>query len=133
MDTARTSNVPAIVLVVLGVAFAVLVATVAGPCVHDDGSVSACSTSGNVLLGMGVAVAVIALARIFVPAKGVARALGVAAAVLGVAIAVVPGTFTPLCMMETMHCRAVMQPTAMVCGALVAIVAIVDIVRTARS
>ena len=127
------TKVTAIALAVLGAVFALLVTTVAGPCVHDDGSTGMCAASGNALLAMGAAVVVVALVRAFIPGKAPALVLDVVAALAGLAIVFVPGNVTPLCMMETMHCNAVMHPTAMVCGALIAIVAAVDAVRTARA
>ena len=115
-----------VALAVVCALLAVAIATVAGPCVHDDGTVSMCHLTGQVLLYLGIAATLVAVIRIFVPSAAVSAGMGAIVTVLGVITVFAPGTFLPLCMMATMRCNAVMHPVAMVLGALICIVAIAD-------
>jgi len=47
--------------------------------------------------------------------------LGVLGLALGLFVAFAPGNLLPLCMMETMQCRAVMQPFALLLGIVLAV------------
>ena len=122
-----------LVLVVVPLIALIAVKTFAGPCIHDDGSAAACTGAGDGIMWVSIVATVLALVRLFVPSRAGKIALAVAVAALGVAIALIPGTIMPLCMMETMHCQALMKPTAMVLGVLTAIVGVAGAVLSARA
>lgn len=88
----------------------------AGPCVHDDGSIPACAQASWGIIGGGVFLLGAALAQLVVETRTARIICAIVCASLGVFIVLVPGTLLPLCMMETMHCQAVMKPFAQICG-----------------
>ena len=120
-------------LVVICAFLAIGVATFAGPCVHSDGSKAACAEAGTLLLVIGVAAALTALARFFVSSKTASATLAAVVAILGLVAAIVPGNMLPLCMMAEMRCNAIMHPFGMVLGGLACIIAIIDLVIVTRS
>lgn len=111
----------------------IAVRTFAGPCVHDDGTAAMCVPAGDGIMWVSMAAVIVAILRLFVPGKAARIALAVVVAAFGLVIVLMPGTIMPLCMMETMHCQAVMKPTAMVLGVLTVIVGIACIVISARA
>lgn len=122
-----------IVLLVLGVLAVVGELTFAGPCVHADGSLATCHAAGQATWVLGAAVALCALVQIFVAKPAAKGALSCVMAVLGVAMMLAPGTLFPLCMMQTMRCWTALRPFAMLCGIVIAIVALVSAVLCFRA
>ena len=110
-----------IVLTLLPAVFLLGIRTFAGPCVHEDGSASACTTTGHVLLGVGAVALILGMLRLFGADKRTRRCFDLLLVVAGLALAILPGTALPLCMMATMRCRSLMLPFARVMGAAVAI------------
>ena len=104
----------------------------AGPCVHDDGSVAACAQASWGIIGGGVFLLGVALAALVVESPVARVVCAVLCAALGVFIILAPGTIMPLCMMETMHCQAVMKPFAQICGGAAILVAIISAVLAVR-
>ena len=111
-------SVPALIILALAVLMAIGSATFLGPCVHEDGSFGACHWAGKALLGIGLLMAVQALLALALRSHAARLGLFMAmvpTAALGVFI---PGTLIDLCRMDTMRCRAVMQPSmALICAA----------------
>ena len=108
-------------VLLLSVVIAVGSISFLGPCVHEDGSFGSCHWAGQAMLGIGLLLAVLSLAALFVK-DGRLRAgilfAAAAAAVLGI---FVPGTLIRLCGMATMRCRAVMRPAMMLLCVLTAV------------
>ena len=104
----------------------------AGPCVHDDGSVATCAQASWGIIGGGVFLFGAALAQLVVETRAARIACAVICAALGVFIILAPGTIMPLCMMETMHCQAVMKPFAQICGGVAILLALVSAVLAVR-
>ena len=129
----RKPTVLCIVVLILAVLLAVGAATFAGPCVHDDGSIGPCHTAGTVLIGLGIAVMVISILRLFLPRNSANGILAGIAGVLGLLAAILPGTALPLCMMDTMRCQTIMHPYALVLGILIFVLAIIDAVVMHRT
>ena len=121
-----------IVSAVVSVLVIVGVLTFAGPCVHDDGTAAMCAGAGQGILWAGVIALLASLAGLLMRGKALKAVFGAVTAVLGVAIALMPGVIMQLCMMETMHCQAVMKPTAMLLGIVLAVVSVVGIVMAVR-
>ncbi len=121
---------------VLGAVLAIGVVTFAGPCVHDDGSASTCSSAAQVIVALGAGACIAMLAGLALPSESGAGACSIAGALLGALAALLPGNALALCMMHTMRCWLVMQPFALVCGVAILIVGAVQAVllfRRARS
>ena len=102
----------ALFVLLLSVVIAVGSVSFLGPCVHDDGSFGACHWAGRALLGLGCLLAVLSVLTLL---SGRARfgtyLSGAAVSVLGI---LTPGTLISLCRMDSMHCRAVMQPAMII-------------------
>lgn len=114
-------------------AFVVIsILTFAGPCVHDDGTIGKCFGASRCLIGFGAASAVLALICLLVKNSTVQKACAALCAVAGLAMACAPGTILPLCKMLTMRCWTIMHPFALVCGIIIAALAIAQIVVLAK-
>lgn len=104
----------------------------AGPCHHDDGTVATCAQASWGLIGAGVFLLGISLAQLAVEGKAARIICAVLCAAFGLFIILIPGTILPLCMMETMHCQAVMKPFAQICGGATILLSVISIVLAAR-
>lgn len=107
-------KIAALILLVLAAVIAVGSATVLGPCVHEDGSAGPCAKAGKAILIDGCVLAALAVLILILRSPGVRRGLYAAAAAASAAGILLPGTLYPLCKMDTMHCRAVMQPAMII-------------------
>lgn len=118
-----------IILLVINVLFLLGMLFWFGPCDHvkEDGSFMNCHWAGVVLAGTAAVMTVISLAHLLIPDTGMKAGLSAALVPCSVFAFLVPGNLISLCMMNTMRCRSVMMPAAMVCSALVVIAAAVDI------
>ena len=101
---------------ILGLVLAVGSQTFARPCVHADGSAAICAPIQTWLTAEGGIIAVLA---------GISMLRGHAAgtfltAACGLLAALTPGVLVPICKLDTMACRQVTQPTALVTGILTA-------------
>jgi len=123
-----------IVLLVINVLFLLGMLFWFGPCDHvkEDGSFMNCHWAGMVLTGIAAVMTIISLAHLLIPIAGMKAGLSAALIPCSVFAFLVPGNLISLCMMNTMRCRAVMKPAAIVCAVLVVIAAVVDIVAQLR-
>lgn len=103
-----------LLLLVFAAVIAVGSVTFLGPCVHEDGSEAVCTKAARAILADGILLAVLAALLLFVRHPQVRLVMFVLAAVAAVAGVLLPGTFLPICRMETMHCRMVMRPAMMI-------------------
>lgn len=125
-------SIAGIILLILAAAIAVGSVTVLGPCVHEDGSAGPCAKAGTTILADGCVLAALALLVLFLRKRGTRIALFAAAAVASVIGILLPGTLFPLCKMDTMHCRAVMQPSMIILFALTLIVSAAGILTAGK-
>lgn len=88
----------------------------AGPCAHADGSVSTCAFAGHVLLGLGIAALLLAFMRLSGADKATKRSFDLFLVIVGVLMAVLPGTALALCDDPAMACRTIMTPFSRVLG-----------------
>ena len=107
-------KIAALILLVLAAAIAIGSVTVLGPCVHEDGSTGPCARAGKAILIDGCVLAALAVLILILRLPGVRTGLFIAAAAASAAGILLPGTLYPLCKMDTMHCRAVMQPAMII-------------------
>ena len=125
-------NLFAILLLVLAAIIAAGSVTVLGPCVHEDGSKGPCADAGRALLIDGCVTAILAILITMVNRRGLRMALFAAALCAAVISILLPGVLMPLCKMDTMHCRAVMQPSMIILSGAAAVSALTGII-TERS
>ena len=125
-------NLFAILLLVLAAIIAAGSVTVLGPCVHEDGSKGPCADAGRALLIDGCVTAILAILITMVNRRGLRMALFAAALCAAVIGILLPGVIMPLCKMDTMHCRAVMQPSMIILSGAAAVSALLGII-TERS
>ena len=125
-------NLFAILLLIFAAVIAVGSVTVLGPCVHEDGSKGPCADAGRVLLIDGCVMAILAILITLVNRRGLRMALFAAALCAAVIGILLPGVIMPLCKMDTMHCRAVMQPSMIILSGAAAVSALTGII-TERS
>ena len=107
-----------VILLVLAVIIAVGSVTVLGPCVHEDGSEAPCTGTGRAILADGILLAVLSVFLLFIKAPKMRLILFMITAVAALAGILMPGTLLPVCKMDTMHCRMVMQPAIIILFAL---------------
>ena len=104
----KKTAVPALVILILSLIAAAGSQTFIGPCVHEDGSFGACHWAGQMLLGVGCLLAVLALLALFLPKQRSGLYLAILpAAVLGIAA---PNGLIALGKMDDMRCRMLMRP-----------------------
>ena len=125
-------NLFAILLLVFAAMMAIGSVTVLGPCVHPDGSVGPCADTGRALLIDGCVMVILAILITLVKKRGLRMVLFAAALCAAVAGILLPGVLMPLCKMDTMHCRAVMQPSMIILSGATAVSAVIGII-TERS
>ena len=124
----KASPLAGIVLTVLSALLVVGVLSFATPCgVHDDGSYGSCRWAARAVLGVGVALLVLSVVRIFERDEGERRGLSLAAALLGVLVACMPGVLVDLCATQAMRCHAIMHPFSVCVGAAIAVTGGVDL------
>ena len=122
--------VPAIVILILSIVIIIGSQTFLSPCVHEDGSFGPCHGAGQMLLGLGCALGVLAALSLCVER---AR-LGVYLSILPVCVLgiLTPGTLLELCRMSTMRCRMVMQPAMIILFSAALLCALTGAILTAR-
>ena len=125
-------NLFAILLLIFAAVIAVGSVTVLGPCVHPDGSAGPCADTGKALLIDGCVMAILAILIMLVNKRGIRMTLFAAALCAAVTGILLPGVIMPLCKMDTMHCRAVMQPSMIILSGAAAVSALTGII-TERS
>ena len=119
-----------IILTALAIVLLAGLLTFAGPCAVQAGEETrSCLWASRALVGVDAVLLIIALVRIFEQDEGERRGLSFAAALLGVLIAVMPGTLIALCSDPSTHCNAVMRPFALALGIAVVLTGGIDLTR----
>ena len=119
-----------IILTALAIVLLAGLLTFAGPCAAQAGEEArSCLWASRALIGVDAVLLIIALVRIFEQDEGERRGLSFAAALLGVLIAMMPGTLIVLCSEPSTHCNAVMRPFALALGIAVALTGGIDLTR----
>lgn len=83
----------------------------------EDGSWMTCHHAQSAVWAVACAILVQALVKVFYRGRGmhgVKAGLSFAIAVQGAVCALLPGTFIPLCMMQSMRCHTLMRPAVTV-------------------
>ena len=116
------------ILLILAAVIAIGSVTVLGPCVHEDGSEAPCARAGGAVFCDGCILALLAALIMLIRKPSVRIVLlfiSLCAAAAGIAL---PGTIFPICRMDTMHCRAVMQPAMVILFAFELIVSVCGLI-----
>ena len=108
----KKQTIPAVVLLTLSLVIAVGSQTFLSPCVHQDDTTGVCHWAGQMLLGLGCVLGVLAVLALGIRcARFGAYLSAIPMCVLGI---LTPGTLMGLCRMSTMRCRMVMQPAMII-------------------
>ena len=108
----KKQSIPAVILLILSLVTAIGSQTFLSPCVHEDGSFGTCHWAGQVLLGLGCVLGILALFSLLIQrARFGAFLSAMPVCVMGI---LTPGTLVDLCHMSTMRCRMVMQPAMII-------------------
>ena len=99
----------------------------------DDGSFMHCHDAENTVMYIGIGMAVLSLAGIFIKNKTVSVILSCLSAAAAVVAALIPQTIIKMCMMNTMRCHSVMRPAVIVTCAVFAVCAVMNIIQNIRS
>ena len=122
--------VPAIAVLILSIVIILGSQTFLSPCVHEDGSFGPCHGAGQMLLGLGCALGVLAALSLCVErARFGVYLSSLPVCVLGI---LTPGTLLDLCRMSTMRCRMVMQPAMIILFSAALLCALIGAILTAR-
>lgn len=113
-----------LVLVVVALLMVTGFRTVAGSCAHAGGEAHACAMAGRVLMVLGFVGAALALLRTLSADLATKRSFDLLILIVGVLVAVLPGTTLTLCAEAGMTCRTIMAPFARVAGVVLGLVAI---------
>ena len=126
----KKQSIPAGVMLVIALIIAVGSQTFLAPCVHEDGSFGPCHGAGQMLLGLGCALGVLAALSLCVERARFGIYLSsLPVCVLGI---LTPGTLLDLCRMSTMRCRMVMQPAMILLFSAALMCALIGVILTAR-
>ncbi len=116
MQNGKAQPLVGIILTALSALLLVGICGFAGPCgAHGDGTTGTCQWAARAVL------AVLSLVRIFEMDEGERRGLSLAAALLGVLVALMPGVLVDLCADPAMRCVAVMRPFCVAVGVAIAL------------
>ena len=119
-----------IILTALAVVLLAGLLAFSGPCAVQAGEEArSCLWASRALIGVDAVLLIIALVRIFEQDEGERRGLSFASALLGVLIAMMPGTLIALCSDPSTHCNAVMRPFALALGIAVVLTGGIDLTR----
>ena len=126
----KKQTIPAVVLLAASLVIAIGSRTFLSPCVHDDGAFGPCHWAGQALLGMGCALAVVAvLSLLSRRARLGAYLSALPICVLGI---LTPGSLIDLCHMSAMRCRMVMQPAMIILFSVALAAALIGAILTGR-
>ena len=122
--------VPAIVVLILSIVIILGSQTVLSPCIHEDGSFGPCHGAGQMLLGLGCALGVLAVISLCVErARFGVYLSSLPICVLGI---LTPGSLIDLCHMSAMRCRMVMQPAMIILFSVALAAALIGAILTGR-
>ena len=105
-------TIPAVLILAVSLIVIIGSQTFLAPCIHEDGTFGPCHWAGQMLLGLGCALGVLAVLAFCMPRARMGIYLSILpVCVLGI---LTPGTLIDLCRMSTMRCRMVMQPAMII-------------------
>ena len=109
-----------IVLFILCLVFMIGIRTFFSACgPKEDGSFMTCHWAGQALSGLAAALLVQSVIHTAVPNPAIKAGVSLAMIPTALVSLILPGNLIHLCMMDSMHCNAVMKPCAIVLSALI--------------
>ena len=124
--------IPACLVLILSVLLAAGSQTFMAPCVHEDGGIGVCHGAGQMLFGMGILLAALALFALLAREDSSRGALYLAMLPAALVGFLTPGTLIPLCKMSSMRCRAITRPAGMLLCALMFLAALTGLLLNGR-
>ncbi len=91
----------------------------------EDGSYMRCHWAQMAVVAVAAVLIVIYVLALLVRDARVRAGLVLATVPMSVAVMLIPGTVIGLCMMATMHCRAMLRPACLVLGLVMAVIALI--------
>ena len=128
----KSRTIVDLLVLIAGIVMAAGAATFLKPCgPQEDGSWMTCHWAGQAVLGVSVLICILALICLILPDAKVKTGLSIG--IIGAAAlnALLPGFLIQTCLMESMRCNSVMRPGVMVASAVVAALALVNIIVSA--
>ena len=121
-----------VALLVLALILVIGELTFLSPCIHADGSEATCAGAGRAVLIIASLLAGLSAMLLVARRSGFRCALFLAVLFFAAVGAASPGTIFPLCRMDTMRCRAVMQPASILFFILEAILSTIGMIAETR-
>lgn len=120
-------------LLLLSALYVVGMHTFLKPCgSKPDGTWMNCHWAGQALKAFSLVLFIIAFTHFWVQNSKIKLGLSVATIPVALFSALIPGVYIKLCMMNTMRCHSVTQPSAIVISVLLIVFAIFDIIKNAK-
>ena len=128
----KSRTIVDLLVLIAGIVMTAGAATFLKPCgPQEDGSWMVCHWAGQAVLGVSVLICVLSLLCLILPDAKVK--IGLSLSIIGAAAlnALLPGYLIGTCMMESMRCNAVMKPGVMIISAVIAALALINIIVSA--
>lgn len=117
-----------IALLVVSVIFLIGIIALFSACgPKEDGTWMACHWAGNAITGLAAVLVAISVIHAIAPDAQMKAGLAIATIPVALYAAILPSNVIALCMMDTMQCRAVMQPATIALSTLMIAAAVFDI------
>lgn len=98
----------------------------------DDETWMRCHWAQVAVVGLGAVMVFLNITRFFLDRK-IRLGIDISCIAISVLAALTPHTIIPLCMINTMHCRSIMQPSVIIASAITGIVALFDLLLSTRN
>ena len=121
MDLSKSRPLVGLITDTLAACLVAGILSFAGPCTHPGGVNHPCFGASRAILATAAVIMVLSTIRIFEMDEGERRGLSLAAALLGVLVALMPGVLVDLCADPAMRCVAVMRPFCVAVGVAIAL------------
>ncbi len=97
-----------------------------------DGTWMTCHWAGQALKAFSLVLFIIAFVHFWISNTKIKLGLSIATIPVALFSALIPGAYIKLCMMNSMRCHSVTQPSAIVISILLIVFAIFDIIQNAK-
>lgn len=126
----KKRNLIVIFQIILALILAIGALSFFGPCPSMGEKVGPCKGASQTITGLGTCIAILGVVALYLRNWKARIALSVVSLALSVVALLTPGTLHKLCMMETMRCNTVMKPATMILSAVLALLAVAELIRS---
>lgn len=126
----KKHNLIVIFQIILALVLAIGASSFFGPCRGMEGKVPPCKSASQTITYLGACIAILGAVALYLRNWKARIALSVVSLALSVVALLTPGTLHKLCMMETMRCNTVMKPATMILSAVLALLAVAELIRS---